>query len=83
MSWFLHCLFFFLLSPVLVYIGWKVSRDGGSPIYGHERVGLKGRKFKCLKFRSMIINSQEVLQNLLATDPEAKAEWDKDFKLKK
>ena len=71
-----------LLSPVLVYIGWKVSRDGGSPIYGHERVGRKGRKFKCLKFRSMIINSQEVLQNLLATDPEAKAEWDKGFKLK-
>jgi len=71
-----------LLSPVLTYIGWKVSRDGGSPIYGHERVGRNGRKFKCLKFRSMIINSQEVLQNLLATDPEAKAEWDKDFKLK-
>ena len=71
-----------LLSPVLAYIGWKVSRDGGSPIYGHERVGFKGRKFKCLKFRSMIINSQEVLQNLLATDQEAKAEWDKDFKLK-
>ena len=71
-----------LLSPVLAYIGWKVSRDGGSSIYGHERVGLKGRKFKCLKFRSMIINSQEVLQSLLASDPEAKAEWDTDFKLK-
>jgi Undecaprenyl-phosphate galactose phosphotransferase, WbaP/exopolysaccharide biosynthesis polyprenyl glycosylphosphotransferase len=71
-----------LLSPVLAYICWKVSRDGGSPIYGHERVGLKGRKFKCLKFRSMIINSQEILQNLLATDPDARAEWEKDFKLK-
>lgn len=71
-----------LLSPALAYIGWKVSRDGGSPIYGHERVGLKGRKFKCLKFRSMIINSKEVLENLLATDSEAKAEWEKDFKLK-
>lgn len=71
-----------LLSPVLAYIGWKVSRDGGSPIYGHERVGQSGRKFKCLKFRSMIINSQEVLENLLASDPEARAEWDKDFKLK-
>lgn len=72
-----------LLLPVLTYVGWKVSRDGGSPIYGHERVGFKGRKFKCLKFRSMIINSQEVLENLLATDLEAKAEWEKDFKLKK
>lgn len=71
-----------LLSPLLFYIGWKVSRDGGSPIYGHERIGCNGRKFKCLKFRSMVINSKEVLEHLLATDPQAKAEWDKDFKLK-
>lgn len=71
-----------LLSPVFGYIGWKVSRDGGSPIYGHERIGQNGRKFKCLKFRSMIINSQEVLEKLLAKDAEARAEWDRDFKLK-
>lgn len=71
-----------LLSPLFCYIGWKVSRDGGSPIYGHERIGQNGRKFKCLKFRSMIINSQEVLEKLLATDAEARAEWDRDFKLK-
>lgn len=71
-----------LLSPAFVYISWKVTRDGGSPIYGHERVGLRGLKFKCLKFRSMIINSKNVLEDLLATDPEAQAEWEKDFKLK-
>ena len=71
-----------LLSPLLGYIGWKVSRDGGSPIYGHERIGQGGRKFKCLKFRSMIMNSQEVLETLLATDSEARAEWERDFKLK-
>jgi hypothetical protein len=71
-----------MLSPLLLYIGWKVSRDGGSPIYGHERVGQHGRLFKCLKFRSMIINSQQVLQELLDRDPEARVEWEKDFKLK-
>lgn len=71
-----------VFSPILLYIGWKISRDGGSPIYGHERIGRGGRKFKCLKFRSMIINSKEVLEKLLETDPSAKAEWDKDFKLK-
>ncbi len=71
-----------LLSPVLAYIGWKVSRDGGSPIYGHERVGQGGRTFRCLKFRSMIVNSQAVLQTLLATDAQARAEWERDFKLK-
>lgn len=72
----------FLLSPFFLYIGWKVSRDGASPFYGHERVGQNGRKFKCLKFRSMIVNSKEVLERLLSTDANAKAEWDKDFKLK-
>lgn len=75
-------LLLFLLSPFLFYIGWKVSRDGASPLYGHERIGQNGRKFKCLKFRSMIINSKEVLEHLLSTDPEARTEWDKDFKLK-
>ncbi|WP_273875165.1 undecaprenyl-phosphate galactose phosphotransferase WbaP [Serratia marcescens] len=71
-----------LLSPVLAFLAYKVSRDGGKSIYGHERVGHNGKKFKCLKFRSMVMNSQEVLENLLNTDPEARKEWDKDFKLK-
>ncbi|TKI05768.1 undecaprenyl-phosphate galactose phosphotransferase WbaP [Martelella alba] len=70
------------LSPIFLFLLYQVSRDGGSPIYGHERVGLNGRKFHCLKFRSMVLNSQEVLAELLANDPVARAEWDKDFKLK-
>ncbi|WP_213991219.1 undecaprenyl-phosphate galactose phosphotransferase WbaP [Sodalis sp. dw_96] len=70
------------LSPVIIFILYQVSRDGGSPIYGHERVGLNGKKFSCLKFRSMVLNSQEVLTHLLENDEEARKEWDKDFKLK-
>lgn len=70
------------LSPVLIFLTYKVSRDGGRPIYGHERVGHNGKKFKCLKFRSMVLNSQEVLADLLERDPEAREEWNKDFKLK-
>ena len=45
-------------------------------------MGQDGRKFKCYKFRSMVVNAQEVLQELLARDPVARAEWEKDFKLK-
>ncbi|WP_440481030.1 undecaprenyl-phosphate galactose phosphotransferase WbaP [Serratia bockelmannii] len=70
------------LSPVLVFLAYKVSRDGGKAIYGHERIGQNGVKFKCLKFRSMVVNSQEVLKNLLENDVDARAEWEKDFKLK-
>ncbi|MFL9635263.1 sugar transferase, partial [Klebsiella quasipneumoniae subsp. quasipneumoniae] len=71
-----------IISPLLVYISHKVRKDGGPAIYGHERVGKNGRKFKCLKFRSMVINSKEVLENLLINDNEAREEWEKTFKLK-
>lgn len=71
-----------ILSPLLIYISRKVKKDGGPAIYGHERVGKNGHKFKCLKFRSMVINSQEVLAELLDNDPVARAEWNTTFKLK-
>lgn len=69
-------------APLLAYLWYKVSRDGGPAIYGHERVGRHGKLFPCYKFRSMVMNSQEVLQKLLDTDPEARAEWERDFKLR-
>lgn len=71
-----------LLSPLLLYISRKVKKDGGPAIYGHERIGKGGVPFKCLKFRSMVINSKEVLTALLESDPESKKEWDETFKLK-
>ena len=42
--------------------------DPGPVIFGHERIGLNGRRFKCLKFRSMIVNSEAVLRELLDND---------------
>lgn len=72
----------FVVSPILLYISYKVRKDGGPAIYGHERIGKGGKAFKCLKFRSMVINSKEVLDTLLLNDTEAKKEWDETFKLK-
>lgn len=71
-----------VLSPLLLYISRKVKKDGGPAIYGHERIGKGGVPIKCLKFRSMVINSKEVLTALLESDPESKKEWDETFKLK-
>jgi UDP-galactose-lipid carrier transferase len=71
-----------LLSPVFAFVAFKVSRDGGSAIFGHERIGRGGQKFMCFKFRSMVMNAQEVLEELLEKDPVARAEWERDFKLK-
>lgn len=70
------------LSPLFIFIMKKIKDGGGPTIYGHERVGKNGKTFKCLKFRTMVVNSSEVLNELLKTDPIAKEEWETSFKLK-
>lgn len=69
-------------SPLLLYLWWQVKKDGGNAIYGHVRVGRHGKLFPCYKFRSMVLNSQEVLENILEKNPQARLEWERDFKLK-
>ena len=72
-----------LFGWLMIIIAVAVRVSGGKGvIYGHTRVGRHGKLFKCLKFRSMVANSDEVLRNLLSTDAEARAQWDRDFKLK-
>ena len=46
------------------------------------RVGKDGKIFPCYKFRSMCVDAKEKLEELLQNDPEARAEWERDFKLK-
>ncbi len=72
-----------LFGWLMIIIAVMVRMSGGKKvIYGHTRVGRHGRPFNCLKFRSMVSNSDEVLRNLLETDPDARAQWERDFKLK-
>ena len=41
-----------------------------------------GRAFNCWKFRSMDVDSDRVLADILVRSPQARAEWDRDHKLK-
>lgn len=71
------------LSPFMLATAALIKlQDGGPAVYFQERIGLGGKTFKCLKFRSMIINSQEVLEKVLSEDPVAAAEWAADQKLR-
>lgn len=54
----------------------------GPVFYGPIRIGRHGEKFRSWKFRSMVPNAEEVLQQKLASDPEARREWERDVKLK-
>jgi Undecaprenyl-phosphate galactose phosphotransferase WbaP len=71
-----------VLFPILIVIAIAVMSDRGSVVFGHPRIGRGGRTFLCLKFRSMVRNADQVLEKLLATDPKAREEWNRDFKLK-
>lgn len=71
-----------LLAPVFVVLALLVRADGGSAFFAHPRVGRNGKLFGCLKFRSMVVDSQARLAALLASDPAARAEWEETRKLR-
>ena len=73
-----------LLLGALPFIGIAlcIRRDGGPAIFAHQRVGQSGRVFPCFKFRTMHVDAEQQLRELLATDPAARAEWEREFKLR-
>lgn len=54
-----------LLSPILIAVGVAIKIDSKGPIvYSQTRVGRNGNHFKMYKFRSMVINADELLERL-------------------
>jgi hypothetical protein len=72
------------LSPVLMAISLWIYKDSPGPIiFKHRRVGRNGKEFNCYKFRSMCVDADVKLKELLARDPQARKEWETEFKLKR
>ncbi|MDR0478010.1 MAG: sugar transferase [Desulfobulbaceae bacterium] len=72
-----------LISPFMFVIAILIKlSDGGPVFYAHERITSRGRKFKCLKFRTMSVGADQELAGLLDSDPALRQEWEKHFKLK-
>jgi lipopolysaccharide/colanic/teichoic acid biosynthesis glycosyltransferase len=70
-----------LLLIGLVALVVKLSSPG--PIlYSHRRIRKGGAFFSMWKFRTMCVNSAEVLEDYLAQHPEARAEWNRTHKLR-
>lgn len=69
------------LLPVIAVLWLLTVRDGGAGFFGHVRVGKDGKRFRCWKVRTMVVDAEEKLQDYLAQNPEAAAEWERDFKL--
>lgn len=55
-----------ILSPVLLAIAIAVKLDSQGPIfYRSERIGKKGRVFRCLKFRTMVLDAERRRKEIL------------------
>jgi exopolysaccharide production protein ExoY len=75
-------LLFFL--PVMALVAAAVVlQDGGPMIFAHKRIGRHGKPFYCYKFRSMRVDAEARLAELLASNPAARAEWARDHKLRR
>lgn len=60
-----------LLSPVFLGLAIAVKMDGGPVFFRQTRIGLNGREFKMLKFRSMCVDAEARLKDLLAKNEKA------------
>jgi lipopolysaccharide/colanic/teichoic acid biosynthesis glycosyltransferase len=67
-----------LISPLLILLALIVKLDSPGPVIYRRRVmGRGGTQFDAWKFRTMVINGDEIL----ATHPDLKVKWERDQKL--
>jgi exopolysaccharide biosynthesis polyprenyl glycosylphosphotransferase len=59
-------------APVMIAIAIAIRLEDGGPVfYVSERVGKKGAVFPCYKFRSMVLNAEEIKAQLAAQNERA------------
>ena len=76
---------FILLIPVTLLIfvlRLCIKKERGPVFYMQERIGKNGKHFKLIKFRTMIVGADKILEQYLKDNPEAKKEFDANQKLR-
>ena len=71
-----------VIVPLIAGLAIGVAREGGSPFYAQIRVGKNGKPFRMWKLRSMVNDADARMVDYLASNPEARAEWDSTQKLR-
>ncbi|MDI3534963.1 MAG: hypothetical protein PWQ82_1328 [Thermosediminibacterales bacterium] len=74
---------FIIVLPVFVIIMLLIKLTAkGSIFFVQNRYGINGRSIKIIKFRTMIENAEEVLEELMEKDPKIREEYTTYRKLK-
>ena len=66
----------------IIWILNKINKEDGPIFYAQERIGKDGKYFKMYKYRSMVVNADEVLADLLEKNENARKEYNTYKKLK-
>ena len=54
-----------MLSPILLIVGISIKLESKGPVFfSQKRVGLNGKEFDMFKFRSMVVNAEELKEKL-------------------
>lgn len=61
----------------------KINKEEGPIFYSHTRIGKNGKHFKMYKYRTMVVNADEILKEILAGDENLRKEFEKNRKLRK
>jgi undecaprenyl-phosphate galactose phosphotransferase len=69
-----------LLLPCLL-VALIIRHDGGTTFFAHKRIGKSGRSFYCLKFRTMVVDADRKLHEMLISNPAKAIEWAATYKL--
>ena len=71
-------------SPVLLSVALLVKLTSPGPVFFvQKRIGRRFQRFGCIKIRTMELDADRRLQDLLDSCPELRAEFEKDHKLRR
>ena len=72
-----------ILSPMFIFMAVFIKIDSPGPlIYKQVRMGKDARPFQMYKFRTMYGNADEILKNLLSSNPAIRAEYNQYHKIR-
>ena len=72
-----------VVLPLCLLIALCVKLQSPGPVfYAQRRVGRGGQAIRVWKFRTMLADADELLRGVLCGNPDARAEWSEDHKLK-
>jgi len=70
-------------APLMLLLMLLIKCDSKGPVIcRHRRITTTGREFECLKFRTMIVDADKKLHELIESNPALAEEWQSNFKLK-